>query len=178
MFVAVSLLLLVSVCRAQKFMTKEGKVSFYSKTALEDIEAHTKKALGVLDAAANTVEFSVLLKGFEFEKALMQEHFNENYVESDKFPKAVFKGTLKGVQWQTDGTYKTAVSGTLNLHGVTRAETAAANITVKGGVISGRAEMQVKPTDYAIKIPSLVGNKISETITITVVVDSFTPLNR
>lgn len=173
------LTLAFSASQAQKFFTNEASISFSSKTALEDIEAQNKKGFGVLDVSNNKLEFAVLLKGFEFRKALMQEHFNENYVESDKYPKATFKGTVSNdVQWTKDGIYKTTIPGTLTLHGVTHPETATALITVKGGVISGTAEMQVKPADYAIKIPSLVVEKISETIKVAISVPSFAALNR
>src|SRR5882762_5343542 len=80
-----------------RVFTRKGQISFYSKAPLEDIEAHNKAAVRVLDKTTGQLEFSVLMKGFEFEKALQQEHFNEDYVESDKYPKAVFKGKLADV---------------------------------------------------------------------------------
>jgi hypothetical protein len=96
--VITALLLIAAVTNAQeKLFTKTGKISFFSKTPMEDIEAHNKATISVLDKTSGQLEFSVLMKGFEFEKALMQEHFNENYVESDKFPKANFKGRLADI---------------------------------------------------------------------------------
>src|SRR5690349_23750589 len=77
-----------------KFFTKSGQVTFSSKTSLENIEAHNKSVTCVLDVKTGNLQFAVLMKGFEFEKALMQEHFNENYVESHKYPKAEFKGQI------------------------------------------------------------------------------------
>ena len=172
-------LLMLMQSKAQKVFTKEGHVTFYSKAPLENIEAHNNKALGIIDMSTGVTEFSVLLKGFEFEKALMQEHFNENYVESDKYPKATFKGTIKtAVLWKSDGTYNTTVQGLLTLHGVTKEETATATITVKNGNIGAKADMQIKLSDYGISIPALVGNKISETIKINILISSLIPLNR
>ena len=78
----------------QKYFTKTGKISFFSSTSMENIEAHNRSVSAVLDASSGNLQFSVLMKGFEFKKALMQEHFNKDYVESDKYPKAEFKGTI------------------------------------------------------------------------------------
>src|SRR5947208_1580392 len=77
-----------------KFFTKSGRISFYSKAPLEDIEAENRSVTAVLDTKTGMVQFAVPMKAFEFEKALMQEHFNENYIESDKYPKAEFKGQV------------------------------------------------------------------------------------
>src|SRR5687768_16802327 len=77
-----------------KFFTKSAKISFFSSASLEDIEAHNRSTQAVLDTKTGDIQFSLLMKGFEFRKALMQEHFNENFVESDKYPKAEFKGQV------------------------------------------------------------------------------------
>ncbi len=79
-----------------RLLTRNGSISFYSKAPLEDIEANTQTAVSVLDRKTGQIEFSVLIKSFTFEKALMQEHFNEDYLESDKFPKSTFKGHIDG----------------------------------------------------------------------------------
>src|SRR5687768_4455396 len=103
-----------------KYFTKTGKISFYSKAPMEDIEAKNKTVAAVMDIKTGALQFSVLMKSFEFEKALMQEHFNENYVESDKFPKADFKGSVvnnSSVNYSKDGTYNTMVKGKLTIHG-------------------------------------------------------------
>src|SRR5690606_25912300 len=101
--------LIAPVLNAQgKYFTKEGKISFSSDAPMEKIEAHNRKANSVIDAASGKMEWSVLIKAFQFEKALMQEHFNENYMESDKFPKAVFKGVIQQhdkIDWTKDGVH-------------------------------------------------------------------------
>src|SRR4051812_38889326 len=89
-----SALLAISVYSQEKFYTKSGKISFYSKATVENIEAHNRSVTCVLDSKTGNLQFSVQVKGFEFEKALMQEHFNENYLETDRFPKAEFKGQI------------------------------------------------------------------------------------
>lgn len=154
-----------------KYFTKEGKVSFYSDAPLEKIEAMNTKASSVLDASTGQMEFAVLMKAFEFEKALMQEHFNENYVESSKYPKAVFKGkvdNIADVKFDKDGTYPVKVSGQMTLHGVTKSMTSNGTIEVKNGKIAASSIFTVLLTDYNIEIPKLVNEKISNEVKITV----------
>ena len=94
-FLSAIAVLIVSAASAQgKYFTKSGKIGFYSKATLENIEAHNKAVTCVLDSKTGNMQFAVMMKAFEFEKALMQEHFNENYIESHKYPKAEFKGVL------------------------------------------------------------------------------------
>ena len=89
-----TILLLSSQLYAQKVYTKNGSISFFSKSPLENIDAKNNQVMSVLNTQTGELQFSVIIKAFHFEKALMQEHFNENYMESTKFPKATFKGTL------------------------------------------------------------------------------------
>src|SRR5689334_19788496 len=81
----------------KRYFTKNGKISFNAGTSLEDIDATNNSTLSVFDATSGQIEYSVLIKGFEFKRALMQEHFNENYMESDKYPKAIFKGKIMSI---------------------------------------------------------------------------------
>ena len=154
-----------------KFFTKSGKISFVSKGNVETIAAKHKGITCVLDSKTGAVQFAVLMKGFEFAKALMQEHFNENYVESDKFPKADFKGMVinnSDVNYAQDGTYTTKVKGTLTLHGVSKEIETAGKITVKNGKPQLNADLTILLSDYAIKIPSVVKENISNTVAVTV----------
>ncbi len=147
---------------------------------MENIEAHNSKCVSVFDVSSGKLEFSVLLKGFEFEKAKMQEHFNEEYVESDKFPKAVFSGNIKEIgnlKTGKDGTYTVQVSGTLTMHGVTKPQDAQATFTVKGGTISAVSELTVVLADYNIEIPSLVADKVSKNVRIVVNVPAYEPMS-
>jgi hypothetical protein len=156
---------------AQRFMTKTGQVSFFSSTPVENIEARTQQGNCVLDTQTGDLVFTVLLKGFQFEKALMQEHFNEKYVESDKYPKATFKGKiadLSKVNFARDGKYPVNVSGEMNLHGVTRSASAEGSIEVKGGKLILSSKFPLSPEDYQISIPGPVREKIAKTLTITV----------
>lgn len=156
---------------AQKYFSREGHVNFFSDTKMEDIKADNKKATVVLDAATGAVELSLLIKSFEFEKALMQEHFNENYMESDTYPKASFKGkidNLAAVNFKKDGTYNTTVTGDLTMHGVTKKTTINVTIKVAGGKISANSKFQVVPEDYKITIPNTVRDNIASKIDVTV----------
>src|ERR1700712_2531693 len=114
---------------AQTYMTRNGLIGFYSKMPLEDIKAENNQVYAVIDAGKKNLAFTLLVKGFLFEKALMQEHFNENYIESDKFPKAVFTGAYTGdVPTGKDGVYNVTVKGSLTMHGVTKPLEAPATI--------------------------------------------------
>jgi hypothetical protein len=155
----------------QQYFTREGKISFYSETPMEKIEAHNSKASSVWDAATGKMEFAVLIKGFQFEKALMQEHFNENYMESGKFPKAAFKGAIADagkVNLKADGVYPVVVKGDLTIHGVTKAVEAKGKITVKGGAVSAVSTFEVAPEDYGIAIPAVVKDNIAKIVRIEV----------
>ena len=162
-----------------KLYSKEAKISFFSKTALENIVAQNNKALCVWDTASGQFEFSVLIKGFEFDRALMQEHFNENYMESDKFPKAFFKGKLKSdksVFLQNENSYSASADGILTIHGVSKQISVPVNITGKNGLISSKANFSVLLADYKISVPSIVADKINQRINISVLVPAYKKL--
>ncbi|MBL0357792.1 MAG: YceI family protein [Chitinophagaceae bacterium] len=161
----------VNTVSAQKYYTKNGNVSFFSKTNMENIKADNNQVMSVLNPQTGELQFSLLVKSFHFPKALMEEHFNENYLESDKFPKSTFKGTINDiskVNFASDGTYPVTVSGELTIHGVTNTATTKGNIIIKGGKITGTAIFIVALADYKVAIPKLVENNISKTIEITV----------
>ncbi|MCF8247197.1 MAG: YceI family protein [Saprospiraceae bacterium] len=152
---------------AQRIFSRNANVSFdaTSNASLEEVEAKTSTGTIVIDAATGEVVAQVLMKSFQFRKALMQEHFNENYAESTKYPKAVFKGKFldaAAVNFTKDGTYKTTVAGNLTMHGQTKAISAPATITVKGGKVSAQTDFTVALADFDIAIPSLVADKVAK----------------
>ena len=160
---------------SQLYSTRSGFVGFYSKTPLEDIQGENNQVYAIIDAGKKNLAFAALLKGFIFPKELMQEHFNENYVESDKYPKASFSGAYTGdVALDKDGVYKVVVTGNLTLHNVTHPVTTPATLEVKGGHLVGHAEFKVKPEDFNISIPSVVRDKIDKDITVKVNIDCST----
>jgi len=155
----------------ERLISRNGAISFYSKAPLENIEAKTETAVSALDKKTGQIEFSVLIKSFAFEKALMQEHFNENYLESDKFPKSIFKGKIDDinkVEFDKDGKYIVAVTGQLSIHGETKSITAPATIIIQNGMPTANAEFNISLTDYKISIPSLAKDKISNSVKIVV----------
>jgi hypothetical protein len=165
------ILLTASMANAQKYMTKSGTIKFYSETPMEKIEATNRQANSALDFSNGNFVFKVLIRGFEFEKALMQEHFNENYMESEKFPNSTFNGkitNIKDVNLGKDGVYKVVVEGDLAMHGVTNKVKVNGTLEVKGGKVVGKAVFNVSPKDYNINIPKAVINNIAEAIQVDV----------
>jgi YceI-like protein len=171
--VIISLIVAVhSGASAQQYMTRTGFIGFYSKTSLEDIIAENNQVYAIIDVGGKKIAFSALLKGFIFKKELMQEHFNENYVESDKYPKTSFTGVYTGdVQLTANGVYKILVKGNLTLHNVTKPVTVSATLEVSNGKLSGNAEFKLKPEDFNISIPSIVRDKISSEMNVRVKID-------
>jgi hypothetical protein len=157
--------------QAQKFFTRDGKIKFNSDTPMEKIEALNRSASCVLDATTGQMQWKVLIKGFQFEKALMQEHFNENYMESSKFPSANFSGlitSLGGGDLSKDGTYNAVVKGKMTIHGVTKDVEYNGALTVSGGNIRINAGFNIACADYDIKIPSVVRDNIAKEIKVLV----------
>jgi len=156
---------------AQNIYTdKEGKVSFYSRTPLEDIEAHTTQALGIINLDKGSVGVSILIKSFSFKKALMEEHFNENYLESDIYPKAVFNGKIMGydtLDFKRAGGLETTVVGNIKLHGVTQAIHGTVSFKPDGKSFKCSTKFKLKPADFNIKIPDLVSNNIAKEVEVT-----------
>lgn len=148
-----------------KYYTKQGSVAFDATAGAEKVRATNNSAICVLDASTGALQVSILLKGFEFEKALMQEHFNENYAESDKYPKCEFRGQVldnNEVAYARNGSYNARVKGMLTMHGETREVTADAKFIVKDGKIQAVADFDIPLADYHIAIPSLVKDKVSD----------------
>ena len=174
LFIAAALIAFSVAASAQRMYTKNGLISFFSSTKIEDIKADNNQVLCVLNTQTGELQFSLLNKGFHFPKALMEEHFNENYIESNKFPKSTFKGTVTDIikiDLTKDGSYPVTVKGDLQIHGVTKIITAPGTIAVKGGKITTASKFMVKLADYNISIPGTVKSNISESIEITVKCD-------
>ncbi|MDX2248046.1 MAG: YceI family protein [Bacteroidia bacterium] len=167
----IALLASLSQLQAQKFMTRTGHIKFYSHTAVEDIEANNHQVTSVLDTGTGDLVFAVLMKSFQFEKALMQEHFNEKYVESEKFPKSTFKGkitNLSEINFAKNGSYKTKVEGVLTIHGIAKEIVTEGTLVVEEGKISANAKFPVTVADYEIKIPAVVKDNIAKEMEVTV----------
>ena len=137
-----------------KVITKSGHISLFSHTTAEDINANNYKVTSTLDPATGAIVFSVPMQGFEFEKALMQKHFNSpKFLDTKQFPKAKFKGVitnLASVNLTKDGTYNVSVKGDLTLHGITKSIEEKGSITVKGGEIIASSKFKIVLADYKI----------------------------
>ncbi|MCB0835106.1 MAG: YceI family protein [Bacteroidetes bacterium] len=161
----------VASLHAQRQMTRTGHIWFISETPLETIEAHNNQVTSILDTEKGDIVFQALMKGFQFEKALMQEHFNEKYVESDKYPKATFKGSiinLDEIDFDKDGSYMAKAKGSLTVHGVVYEIEVNPVIKIEDGKILATAEFPVTVADYEIKIPSVVRDNIAKEVKVFV----------
>ncbi|MGV8112137.1 MAG: YceI family protein [Lentimicrobium sp.] len=165
-----TILSLASV-NAQKYITKNGHIRFFSTTPMEDIEAHNRQVNSALDQQTGEFVFRVLMKSFQFEKALMQEHFNENYVESDKFPNATFTGkvsNINDVPFDKNGVYPVNVEGDLTIKGITKKISEKGTLEIREGKVYGKSTFNVLLSDYGIKVPAAVANNIARSIQIDV----------
>lgn len=156
-----------------KYFTKTGKITFDATVPAspEKITGTNKSTIAVLDTKTGNLQFSVMMKGFLFERALMEEHFNENYVESNKYPKSEFKGTVQDndkINYGKDGSYNVAVKGKLTIHGETKDVDTKGTLKISGASISLNAVFSVPLADYKISIPSIVSDKVASNASITV----------
>jgi polyisoprenoid-binding protein YceI len=179
----ISLLFLTSAATLMaqdRYFTKTGHIDFFSSTPVEDIKAVNEQVTSFLDIKTGEMVFSVLMRSFNFEKALMQEHFNENYVESDTYPKATFEGTFSDYSPLDPGkpaVLNVKVKGKLSIHGVTREIEVPGTLTVEQGKIRAKSEFSINPEDYGIKIPQVVRKNIAEKIAVTVIM-SYIPFKK
>lgn len=152
------------------FTCENGKVGFKSNAPLEVIQAKSNKLRGAIDTAKQTFAWTVEIKTFEgFNSPLQREHFNENYMESKKYPKASFSGKIiESVDFQKEGTYSVRAKGKLNIHGVEQERIIKSRLEIKGKMIRVQAEFTVPLTDHNITIPKVVYQKIAEEIAVTV----------
>jgi polyisoprenoid-binding protein YceI len=165
------LLILISGLSAsaqEKYFTKQGYISFFSHTSVEDIKAENNQVLSIIDLSTGEIAVTLLMKSFAFEKALMQEHFNENYVESDKYPKATFTGTIQNLKDILEGNNTIAeIEGNLTIKGVTKAVTIESKTIIEKDNITLKGKFMVTVADFNIKIPAIVRKNIAESVEVT-----------
>src|SRR5579862_1100810 len=131
------------------YTCKNAHITLFSKALIEDIKAETSVGVSVYNATTSELDFSVPISTLQFEKSFMQQHFNSDYMESDKYPRATFKGKIQEhIDVSKDGVYGVTVTGDLTVHGITKTRTVQGNLTVKNGVISMKSEFMVKCGDY------------------------------
>ena len=155
-----------------RYFTRDGHVEFFSYTPMEDIEAVNEKMTVVIDFETGEFETSVLIKSFEFEKALMEEHFNENYMESNEFPKATFKGQIEDFAGVKNSNFppgvEMAAHGKMTIHGVTKDVILPVTVMPNGETYTARSAFVLNPEDYKIEIPNAVRDNIAKEIKVTI----------
>jgi polyisoprenoid-binding protein YceI len=166
-----ALLILGFNAGAQVYKAKKDacSIDFLSKSPLEDIEAINKTPIIAYKPETGDIQFAVVMTQFKFKSALMEEHFNENYVESEKFPQAIFKGKVnEKIDLSKEGENKVTVTGKMVLHGVTKDITVDGTISKKGEELVIGSAFKIKVADYNIKVPSLYVKNIAEVVDVTV----------
>jgi len=154
-----------------KYTTRSGTITFFSSTPLEDINATSNQTGAVVDASTGQMAFTVAMKSFQFKKSLMQEHFNENYVESEKYPRATFAGQVAGFEpslLSKSGPQPVQVEGDLTIHGVKRHVRVPGTLELKDNQLQAKSKFTIAPADYNIEIPMLVREHIAKTVEVTV----------
>lgn len=159
---------LALVAAAQKFTSEKGMISFFSDAALEDIKAENNMVGSLFNATTGELVYIVKIKDFRFEKSLMREHFNEKYMETEKFPKSTFTGKVVGFKSNVTGEQKVRAVGKLLIHGITKDVDIPGTVTFANGKVSVQSEFIVKLQDYNIKIPKLVWQNIAEQIEVKI----------
>lgn len=171
-YIGVLLILFLNgpIANAQSILiSNKAEVSFFSSTIVEDIEGKSNMGSSAINANTGDIIFKVPNTSFQFKKKLMQEHFNENYMESDRFPSSTFKGKLeKPIDLASNGSYKISVSGILMVHGVSKAYNSVADVVVNNGIASTSTVFKVRIADHNIKIPSIVFKNIAEFVEVRV----------
>jgi polyisoprenoid-binding protein YceI len=153
---------------AQKYSSKKSLISFYSHAPLEDISADNTKASALFNSSTNDIAFSVPIKDFKFPKSLMQQHFNEKYMESDQYPKGTFQGKISGFDTNTASMQDARATGKLTIHGVTREVEIPGTIQKEGNNLLMKSKFIIKLEDYKITIPQLLWQNIAEQVEVTV----------
>ena len=160
LFVAVSI-------SQERYLTKNEAINFFSKAPIEDITADNNQVLSIIDATSGKMAISILIKSFMFKKALMQEHFNENYLESDTFPKATFQGIILNFDTLKDAETKLKVKGILTIHGISKEKTIEANFKRTKAAIIVDGDFIVALDEFNVEIPSVVEKNIAKQIKVS-----------
>jgi polyisoprenoid-binding protein YceI len=166
--VSVVFFIAVTNVMAQKYSVEQSIVKFHSSAAIEDIEAVNQTATGLLNVSSNEIAFLLPVRNFKFENSLMEEHFNEKYMESEKYPNATFKGKLEGFSSAISAEQSVKAVGVLSMHGVSRQVSMAGTISRLGDKLIIRSGFLIRLDDYKIKIPQLLWQNIAEEVDVSV----------
>ena len=153
--------------RAQLFRSTEGYISFFSVAPLENIEAGSKNIVSVLNPESNEIAFSVSVNSFQFKKQKMQDDFNEDFMESGKYPMATYKGKIQEqIDWKKEGSYTITSVGTLTVHGQSKDRKDTATITISQNEIRMNSQFKVTVSDHGIRIPKIFFENIAEAVSV------------
>lgn len=159
-------LLIIEATYAQKFKSSVSHIRFFSDAPLEAIEATNEAAASLIDSDDRTIAMIIPIRSFSFKKKLMEEHFNENYLESDNYPNAIFKGKIVG--WDgSEGVFDAKALGTLEMHGVSQKITIPGKLTKTSQEIVLETKFNIEIADYGIEVPKAVFYKIAEVVEVT-----------
>ncbi len=152
----------------QKYILEKSTASFFSHASIEDIAGKNEKVAGLYNTSTNDIAFSIPIKEFQFAKSLMQEHFNEKYLESDKYPKSTFQGKVTGFDIHTNQSQQAIAKGKLTIHGQTKDVEVPGTIEKQGDRLVFKAKFIVKLEDYNIEIPQLLWQNIAEQVEVEI----------
>ncbi len=156
------------VTHAQKYVAEKSQIGFFSKATIEDIQANNQKASSLFNSSTGDIAFSIPIHEFKFEKSLMQEHFNEKYMETERYPKSTFAGKIIGYDATVTSEQHVTAKGKLLIHGVVREVEIPGTIIRQGEKLTMKSSFTVKLEDYKIKIPQLLWQNIAEQIDVTI----------
>jgi len=161
------LLLPAAFCKAQVYTAKSGTASFYSEAPLENIEAISSSVQSIMNTTTKSIAFIISIRSFQFKKDLMKEHFNEKYLESDKFPNATFSGKInEDLDLAKEGTYNVTSTGKIAMHGQEKEITVPGTFTVKNGEAMLESNFPLAVADFKIEIPQLLFQNIADTVAV------------
>ena len=152
---------------AQKFVSDKTTVGFYSHAAIEDIKAENQKGSSLFDAGTGDIAFVIPIKEFQFAKALMKEHFNEKYMDTERYPKSTFQGKINGYDPSVSTEQSVTATGKLIIHGVTQNVDIPGKISKVGESLLMTSTFIIKLEDYKIEIPQLMWQNIAEQVEVT-----------
>ncbi len=167
-FLHLFLILIATAVSGQKFVSEQSAVSFYSHAAIEDITAKNKNATSIFNSATGEIVFSIPVTDFVFDKSLMQEHFNEKYLETEKYPKSTFKGKIVGFSESATGEQQVKAQGKLTLHGVTKDIDVSGTAIMKSKKIVLQSKFIIVLEEYNIERPKFAWKNIAEQVEVTV----------
>ena len=153
---------------SQRYMAEKGLISFFSDAPVEDITATNNNVTSIFTASTGAIAFSVPINDFEFEKKLMKEHFNDKYMESNRFPRSTFAGTITGYSMGTAGVQRVRAQGKLTIHGIVKEIDVPGSFEVSNGTVIMKTRFNVLIADYGIKIPQILWQNVSDEIQVTI----------